>query len=263
LILAAARLGYAARGFVYLSVGVLALMAALELRASATGSRGSMAALARAPLGEMWLIMLGAGLFCFAFWRAMQAFLDADRLGRRPKAVMQRAAQALSGLIYGALAMSVLELVDELGDLGEPDEAAEASQQAAQLMSLPYGQGLLMALGLFVVGAGIGNMVHGLEKRFHSDLDCSQTLRRWAKPTGRAGYLARGAAFALTGVYLVRAAFAARASEAKDMGAALQALESQPFGSALLVVIGAGLVAFGIFGLVEARYRVLRLPAPQ
>lgn len=182
LILAAARAGYAARGFVYLNIGVLTTLAALHLGGSARGSRGSMMAVAQAPLGGMWLWLMGAGLMCFAGWRGLQAVLDVDRQGRAPKAVLQRIAQGLSGLIYGSLAFSLLELVDELGDLREADEAAEARQTAADLMALPFGDWMLIGIGLFVIGAGVGNILHAVEKRFHSDLDCSKTLRAVAKP---------------------------------------------------------------------------------
>lgn len=260
LILAAARVGYAARGFVYLNVGVLTTLAALHLGGAAKGSRGSMATLAQGPLGGMWLWLVGVGLLCFAGWRGLQAVLDVDRQGRALKALFQRAAQGLSGLIYGSLAFSLLELADELGDLREADEAAEARQTAADLMALPFGDWMLIGVGLFVIGAGAGNILHAVETRFHSDLDCSKALRAVAKPMGRAGYLARGVAFAVTGVYLVRAGFLARAAEAKDMGGALQALHTQPGGGILLLVIAIGLIAFGLFGLVEARYRELRVP---
>lgn len=260
LVLAAARLGYAARGFVYLSVGVLSALAALDLEAAARGSRGSMAVVAQAPLGSVWLTLVAIGLLCFAGWRGLQAVLDADRQGRRPKALAQRAAQGLSGLIYGALAISLFELLDELADVREADEAAGARRTASELLGMPFGDWLLIAAGLFVIGAGVGNVLHALERRFHSDLDCSQLLRSVAKPIGRAGYLARGAAFAATGFYLTRAGLDVRSSEAKDMGGALQALEAQPGGSMLLLLIAAGLVAFGLFGLVEARYRVVRAP---
>lgn len=260
LVLAAARLGYAARGFVYLSVGVISALAALDLSAAARGSRGAMAVVAEAPLGVVWLTLVAIGLLCFAGWRALQAVLDADRQGRRPEALAQRAAQGLSGVIYGALALSLFELLDELGDLREANEAAEARQTASELLAMPFGDWLLIGVGLFVVAAGVGNILHALERRFHSDLDCSQLLRAVAKPIGRAGYLARGVAFGVTGFYLTRAGLDVRSSEAKDMGGALQALEAQPGGSLLLLLVAAGLVAFGLFGLVEARYRIVRAP---
>jgi hypothetical protein len=235
-------------------------MAALEFRASAEGSRGSMAAVAQAPLGMLWLALMAAGLICFAGWRAMQGLFDADRRGRTPKALALRAGQLISGLIYSVLALSLLELLDEIEDLQEQDEEAEVRAQAAVLLDLPYGQPLLIGVGLFVIGAGIGNIIHAIERRFHSDLECSAGLERLAKPIGRAGYIARGAAFCLVGFFLTEAGLDARSADAHSLGGALQTLESQPGGSVLLLITAAGLIAFGVFGLIEARYREVRAP---
>ncbi len=245
----------------YLSVGAVALLAALDMRPQTEGSRGSLVAIAQAPLGGLWLGLIAAGLLGFTLWRGLQAFLDADRQGRGWKALGSRAGQALSGLIYGGLALSVLELLDELGELREDDERRENQQKAAMLMSLPYGEIALMALGLFVIGAGAANILHGVARRFHSDLECSARLTAWAKPMGRIGYIARGVAFSITGFLMAKAGFEARSAEAQGLGGALDLLESQTGGPALLTVTALGLVAFGLFGLFEARYRALRAPA--
>lgn len=260
LVLAAARAGYAARGFVYLSVGALAVMAAFSPRERALGSLGSMASLGQLPWGQAWLIMIGAGLGCFAFWRALQCLFDADRLGRDRKALLQRFGQGISALIYAGLSVSILELADRLEDIGEADEQQRASDQAHTLLSLPFGDLMLMGVGLFVIVAGAANIHHAVERRFHSDLDCSKALKRWAKPIGRTGYFARGVAFAATGAFLIRAGLHARAAEAKGLGGALAALEAEPGGPVLTGLIAIGLMAFGVFGLIEARYRALRAP---
>jgi hypothetical protein len=260
LILAAARAGYAARGFIYLSMGVLALLAAMDMRASAAGNLAALAPIAKAPLGEWWLILIGVGLGAFAFWRALQALLDADREGRSSKALVKRAGQGISSMIYAALCFSVLELADELEDMGEADEEQRADQQAARLMDLPFGEWILIGVGLFVVAAGVANIAHGMERKFHSDLDCSKALRRIAKPMGRVGYAARGVAFVALGFTLARAGYDARSAEAQGFGGALQALERAPGGGGLFLVVAIGLTLFGVFGLVEARYRAMRVP---
>jgi hypothetical protein len=261
LLLAAARAGYAARGFVYINVGVIALLAALHLRPHAEGSRESMTAVAAAPMGSLWLGLVALGLLGFALWRQMQAVFDADRAGRTAPALVKRFGQGVSGVIYAGLAFSLLEIIDELGDLKEPDDQAETLAKLQWLMGLPYGQAVLLGAGLAVLFVAAANVVHGAGPRFRSDLDCSDRLRRLAQPIGRGGYVARGVAFALSGFYLVRSGLTLRASDMRAVGGALQALDSQPGGAWLLAVIAVGLVAFGVFGLIEARYRFLRPPA--
>jgi hypothetical protein len=74
-------------------------------------------------------------------------------------------------------------------------------------------------------------------------------------PVGQIGLLARGLVYVLTGVFLVLAALHADPSEAKGLSGALEALRRQSFGGALLMLAGAGLLAFGAYGLVQAIYR--------
>jgi hypothetical protein len=251
----AARAGYAARGFVYLSIGALAFLSAIELARSPLGSKGAVDALKTWPLGQVWIAAIACGLLGFALWRLLQSAFDADRQGRKPLALIGRAGQALSGLVYGSLAWSLFELLDEVEDIGEADEAQSAHQMTAEAMSLPFGQALVLLVGGFVLVCGVANIVQGFRKDFGKRLGCSKATRAWACWLGRLGYGARGVAFVPLGLFILRAGWTLQAGAARNLGGALQALEAQPFGSAILAATGAGLVAFGAFALAEARWR--------
>ncbi|MDZ4320705.1 MAG: DUF1206 domain-containing protein, partial [Phenylobacterium sp.] len=93
----ACRFGYAARGFVYLSIGVIAVLAAVEMVPQAEGSLGAVEAWADWPLGLVLLGAAGFGLYGFAGWRLLQSVFDAERQGTSPKALAARAGQAISG----------------------------------------------------------------------------------------------------------------------------------------------------------------------
>lgn len=258
----AARAGYAARGFVYLSIGGLAASSAIELARSPTGAKGAVAALAGWPLGQVWAALIAVGLIGFALWRGLQSVFDADRQGSEPKALASRVGQAISGMVYGALAWSILELLDELEDFGEADEARNAQQGAADLMSLPFGSWLLLVVGLFVLGVGVAGIVQAFRTDFGKRLGCKAGTKRWACWVGRIGYGMRGLAFLPLGWFLVHAGWEARSSEVRNLGGALQALESQPFGSTILFVTGLGLAAFGLYAVLEALWRRIDPPDP-
>lgn len=256
----AARLGYAARGFVYLSLGVIVLLAAIDLAPRATGAKGLMEAWADWSWGAVLITGVACGLTGFAAWRFMQAILDADHHGTSPKAWAVRAGQAISGVVYGGLALSAFELLDELEDMGEADEEQGAHRLAGTILQAPHGDSLLIVVGLIVLGFGVGNVVQGLMQDFGKRLACDERLCRWVLPLAKAGYAARGLATLPLGVFLVLAGLRARAGEARSWGGALQAVEQQPFGSWALGMVAAGLIAFGLFGLVEARWRLIRPP---
>lgn len=256
----ASRIGYAARGVVYLGLGAVVLLAALDLTPRAKGAKGLLSAWADWPLGWALIGAIGAGLAGFAAWRILQAVFDADRHGRTLKAWAVRAGQAFSGLVYGGLALSAFELLDELEDVGELDEEQSARHAARTVLDLPHGDALLIAAGLAVFAFAIGNVVQGLMQDFSKRLDCDDKTCRRVVPLAKAGYGARGLASLPLGVFLVLAGLEARAGEAHSWGGALQAIERQPFGSCVLALVAAGLIAFGLFGLVEARYRRIRPP---
>ena len=260
----AARLGYGARGFVYLSAGALTLLAAMDRIGDAVGTDGAAGWLAGQPLGRTWLVLLGAGLWAFAGWRLLQAVFNADHESADWKGRLARAGQAVSGVFYGLLASSVFEYLDEYavgsGAADQAESVAENQQKAAMLLDLPFGEALLTAVGLTILGVGIGNIVRAWRDDFAQTLACSEAICRPASMLARAGYAARGFAYLPLGVFVVLAGLRARADEAVSTGAALDALEAQPGGEIVLALTALGLMAFGAFAFVEARWRRIRPP---
>ncbi len=257
---AAARVGYGARGFVYLSVGLIALMAAMDWMSDAVGTRGAVGWLAEQPFGRVWLVLLGLGLWAFVLWRVLQSVFDADREGTSLKAWGMRAGQAASGLVYGLLAAGVFELLDEVTASPASEDVVENQQKAAALLDMPFGDWLLVGVGLVVAGVAIGNMVRGFRSDFSSALACSADVCRRVVPVARAGYVARGFALLPLALFVIIAGLQASAAEVSSFGAGLDALERQPGGSIILSLTALGLMAFGAFAFVEARYRRIRAP---
>ncbi len=256
----AARIGYGARGLVYVSIGIVALMAALDMTGDAVGSTGAVALVAEQPFGRLWLILLGLGLWAFVSWRVLQSVFDADREGTSSKALMLRAGQAASAVFYGLLASTVFELLDEFERSAAPDDVAENQEKAASLLALPLGHWLLLGVGLIVLGVGVGNIIKGIKADFSEALSCSAEVCKRVSPIARAGYVARGLAYLPLGVFVTLAGWRASTAEVTAFGEALDALERQPGGSWVLGLTALGLIAFGLFAFVEARYRRIRPP---
>ncbi len=257
---AMSRVGFAANGFVYLSVGVLMLAAAIDMRGQAVDPHGVLYVLAQQPFGRLWLILIGAGLWAFVGWRALQAFFDADREGSDLNGFAVRVTQAASGLAYAILASGVFELLDEVGPGMGAEQLAENQDKAATLLGLPFGGVALILIGLAIAGVGIGNVVMGVVNDFAATLVCSKAVCRWVLPLARIGYVARGLAYLPLALFVTLAGWRAQASEVETFGTALQALERQPGGPVMLGLTAIGLIAFGAYAFVEARFRRVRVP---
>jgi hypothetical protein len=253
-----ARVGHAARGLVYCLVGGLALMAAIGSGGETGGSRNALRTILEQPFGRILLVIVAVGFLCFAAWRAVEAITDADRCGGEMKGLAIRAGHFLGGLIYVGLAVSAFGLALGWGGGGEDEGAAK--DWTRWLMAQPFGHWLVGLLGLGIGAVGVFFAFKAWRGDVTKGLKCSADTERWAIPMGRVGFAARGLVFVIIGGFLVGAAVHSRASEARGLGGALEAVAAQPFGWILLAVMAAGLFAFGAFGIVEALYRHIDAP---
>ncbi|TMM08350.1 MAG: DUF1206 domain-containing protein [Actinobacteria bacterium] len=72
---------------------------------------------------------------------------------------------------------------------------------------------------------------------------------------GAFGHLARAVVFGLVGVFLVKAAIEFDPRKAVGLDATLAKLAASSYGPFLLGIVAAGLMAFGVYSLTDARYR--------
>lgn len=257
---AAARAGYVARGVVYLSIGAIGVLAAVDVAPRAEGAVGALEAWGRWPAGILLLWLVGLGLYGFAGWRALQSLFDADRCGVSPTGLATRAGQAISGLTYAGLAIGVFGLIDAIEDLHESDDQAATRAVVARALEAPFGDLAVTAAGLFVLAAGLGSIGRAFFDHFGRDLDCRRKTQAWAGCVARVGYAGRGAALLPAGFMLTRAGVDARSADARGLGGALESLAHAPLGEPILALMGLGLLAFGAFAILEGALRPMSVP---
>jgi hypothetical protein len=253
-----ARLGYAAKGVVYALVGGLALAAAFGERGRAEGADGALATVVSAPFGRALLGVIAFGLVGHVVWRLVQAGLDPEGRGSDSKGLAQRAGLALSAAIYGVLALEAVRLARGTGGGGGGDAA---SHWTARALDLPFGRVLVGLVGVGVAAYGVYQGVKAVRSDVCKRLDLSglgAQGRTNVERAGRAGLAARGVVFVLVGGFLLSAAWQEQAAEARGLDGVLRTLERQPYGPVVLGLVALGLAAYGVFQLVQARYRRIR-----
>ena len=242
------RIGLAARGVVYCVVALLAFRVGTGERGEQADSQGAIRTLGEQPLGKALLAALVVGFAGHAVWRAIRAVSGRGEGGGR-MGTGSRLVQAAVAALYVGLLFSTLTLLD-----GGPPSDADRRQQGwtAELMSHAWGEWIVAAAGLVAAGIGVYLVAKGLREDFAEHLEPEG--RRFAG-FGKAGYTARGAVVVAVGWFLVKAALENDPNESVGVDGALHRLAEASYGPALLVVVSLGLLAFGLYSFVEARYR--------
>lgn len=252
-----ARFGYAAKGVVYATVGLLAAQAAFGAGGQTTDTKGALSAIVTQPFGKFLLTLVAIGLIGYVFWRFVQAIRDPEHKGNNAKGLAQRIGYAANGLIYASLALTAIGIVIGSGSSGNNNSSQDWT---AKLLSQPFGQWLVGIVGAFVIGLGFYQFLKAYKAKFRKEMDLSQlsdTHRKWVVGIGRFGLAARGIVFSVIGFFLIQAARQYDPSEVRGLGEALQVLAQQPYGALILGIVAIGLIAYGIFMVIQGRYRRL------
>jgi hypothetical protein len=222
------RLGYATKGAVYAIVGALALAVAIGAGGQTTDPSGALETIGKQPFGLILLVLITVGLAGYAFWRLFQAVKDPDREGSDAGGIAKRIGHSMGALVYAGLALSAGQLaVTSASGGGSPQD------WTAYLLSQPFGQVLVIGVGLGVVGYGLSQLYQAYEAQFREYLKVGEMSVRedsWITRIGRFGFAARGVVFGIVGLFLIQAGLRFDPSEATGLGGALKELLRQPFG---------------------------------
>jgi hypothetical protein len=251
-----ARFGYAARGVVYAFIGVLAVQAAFFGRGKTTGPQGAIQTIAEQS--KLLLALIAIGLFGYALWRFVQGILDPENKGRDAKGLVTRGAMVASGVAYASLALFAFRLISQGGQGGGASSGGGNASMTAKLLDLPFGRALVILAGIGVIVSAVQQIHQACTKKFQRRMKTSEMSpeeQRLAIHTGQLGLASRGVAFLITGGFLIQAAMRYDPSRAQGLGGALEILAQQPAGPWLLGIVALGLVAYGAYSFLQARYR--------
>lgn len=251
-----ARFGYAAEGVVYLIIGGLAALAAFTGGGRTTDSRGAFEEILSKSYGKLLLGAVAIGMAAYAIWRIVQAVKDTENKGSDAKGIARRIGYAIIGVIHIGLAYSAVKLI--LGSGGGSRGDAASKEWTATLLAQPFGRWLVGAVGLGFIAFAVTQFYKAFTAEFRENLKTNEMDKKtqtFATRAGQAGFSARGVVFGIIGVFLIQAARHSNAGEARGLSGALRALEQQSYGQWVLGIVALGLIAYGLYMFVLARYR--------
>jgi hypothetical protein len=252
----AGRIALVTQGVLYLVVGVLAVAVARGDRDAAPSQTGALESIARQPFGRAALVLVALGLVTHAAWRVWLAAVG-ERGSDDAGSLAKRAANAGRAAIYLSFFAAAVRLLTKDGGSGGSG-GDQAKESTGTVLGWPGGPWLVAGAGLVFVGVGLWNARKGITRSFAEDLDFGRVAsarKPWVCRLGTAGYLGRGAAFALIGWFLFDAGRQHDPSETRGLDSALRELTTAPYGPILLLVVALGLGAFGAFRILDGLLR--------
>lgn len=239
------RVGFAARGIMYGLIGYLAL------RTGRTEDGAGTLDYLAGGSGRLLVAVMALGFFAYGLWRLVEAWLDSSGYGSEPKGLAIRAGGAISGVVHLSLGGAALMLAIR----GAGSGGSSTRESAATALGLPGGELILLLVAAGLLIAGVQQVLKAWKLDFlrHLALRAAESRRvRWL---GRAGFAARGIVFLMMAWFFGQAALSGSSAEAGGIGEALSSLPAT-----LRTAVAAGLLLFGLFSLVEARFRQIRDP---
>ena len=218
------------------------------------GAHQAMLLIERLPLGDVIVTALSIGLVGYAALNIVGAVRDQEQRGYSLSGLVLRAADALTGAVYLALAVTSARIVAA----SAPDGGRILEGAAARTLLLPGGPMLLGGIGVTLLGAGVFLLIRARVERFEDILDrraLSTRARRLIVGAARFGTLARGVVLCVCGLLAIEAALTRQGDRVGDLGDALSAVETSSVGNAALAVVALGFIAYGVYQLAKVMYR--------
>ena len=261
------RVGWFAKGVVYLMAGFLMLAVAAEASGwskapvsdqQEASPTGAIKTVASSTGGTLLLVLLATGMLLYAAWRVVSALLPG---GTDAEAILHRLGYVVSAIAYSAFAVSALALARNSSE--DPDGNTQVTDMSESVMSHTAGRLVIGAVGVIVICVGLYRMKKGFSLDVNDELNLGglpPTRLRWTKRLGAVGEIGRGIGFGLVGFFLVRSAVSYVASEATGLDGALRRVATEPWGVFVVVIVGVGFVAYGAFCLLTFTRRRLQAP---
>ncbi|MCF4997234.1 DUF1206 domain-containing protein [Pseudomonas syringae] len=260
-LVALARGGYAARGVLYLIIGIFALLAAKDSTGS-KDSHKSLEALLSQPFGYVLVGLVVAGLLAFAAWRVLQAIRDVDHHGKNLKGWVIRAGLLAGGLVNGGLALFALGLLISGARSSGDSGSGQTKDLLAHLLSWDHSNVLIHLIALVPLGVGLAHIIKGWKASFEKYFEADEEVMRYIRPMSRFGLIARGVVFIEIAVLLEFSGSRYKATDPPGMKEALDALQNLPAGALILMVMALGLIAFSAYSFSEAAWRKINMDVP-
>ena len=253
-----ARLGFYSKGFLFIVIGVLAIMLVFGLKGGAIAdAAGALSEVARRPYGRVFLIIFVAGAIGHGMWNILRGTADVDNAGGSVEGIFKRVVSIIIGFFYLGLAVSALEIVLAAHSVADGSSTAEETLISIVLAVPVIGALFIFLIGLGVIGAGLHECYSGVSGKFRNNYrlwEITGFHLTFINVLGVLSFTARALLLVIVGYFFIRAAYYSNTGSI-GLDAALLTLLRSSYGRILVLLTAIGLVCHGVLAFYEARYR--------
>ena len=252
-----ARLGFYTKGFLFIVIGILALMVAIGQKGGKLADpTGALAKIATLEFGKILLMIFIVGAVAHGVWNVLRGVADVDNAGKKWRGIIMRIIAVSVGIFYLFLAFSAFRIV--ISETVSTQNGEVQRTLATIILALPLGSLLMFIIGLSTIGAGINECYSGITGKYQKNfklfaLGNNQIII--ISILGVLSFTARALIFCLVGYFFISAAVHYNPNEAIGIDGALAALVQTYYGKTILFITATGLICHGVLSLYEARFR--------
>lgn len=244
-----AVIGFISKGLIYVVVGVLSLLAALNLGGQSSGTSQAFIFFKKQIFGQFLLTALGVGLLCYSFWMFVRSIRDPENIGNSIKSRFIRFGLFTTGLVYTFLA--ILAFYHLFSSPKEDYSARYLDFLGPSILSIVFiCIGIILAVQAVILIYGV--FKGGLLNQFNLEGQAGSGLIRIG---GKFGFYSRAFIVAIVAYFFLRAGIYSGSHEIKGVQDAFSFLDESVVGRILMVFTAIGFVAYGLFYILLSRYR--------
>lgn len=245
-----AIIGFISKGIIYLVIGVLSLLAALQMGGESSGTNQALTFLKRQAFGQIMLLFLGVGLLCYSFWMFLQSIKNPENLGSARRSKSRRFGLFTTGLVYTAVALMAFYHLFTSSYKGDSETRYMSFLEPSVISYIFVGIGIvLLVQGIILI---VGAFKGGLLDQFNLE---GKKHHRIIRSVGRFGFYARAFVVLIIAYFFLRAGIYSGSNDIKGMQDAFAFMDQSTLGRVLMAVTAIGFISYGAFFVFLTRFR--------
>lgn len=246
----AAIIGFISKGIIYVVIGVLSLLASLQLGGKSSGTSQALTFLKKQPFGQIMLLFIGVGLLCYSFWMFLQSIKDPENMGSDRKAKSRRFGLFTTGLVYTVVAIMAFYHLFTSSYQGGSQTNYMSFLDPTLISYIFIGIGIVLFIQaiILIVGAFKGGLLDQFNLEGHKN-------HRIIKTMGRFGFYARAFVVLIISYFFLGAGIYSGSNDIKGMQDAFAFMDQSTLGRILMAITAIGFISYGSFYIFLTRFR--------